>query len=118
MRQEIVGHQVDLPPIPRIARLVEWRPWNGSTSLIGHCTIAFSGGWEIREVPIFRTGDGGISAGAPSIPKLDRDRKVRIKPDGKHDYSALSFSNPEARERWQSAVVTVVDSGIDGRGGE
>src|SRR5690242_4993783 len=98
--------QIDLPAVPRIARLVEWKPWNGSASLIGHCSVAFAGGWVVHKVPVFRTKDGGLAAGTPSAAQIGT---VKTKPDGGRSYeNIISFQGPEARERWQSAVLTAL----------
>lgn len=100
-----------------VCRLIEWKPWPlENPSLIGHCAIAFAGGWVVHDVPVFRTAGGGISVGVPSIPHLDRDGRVRLKPDGKRDYAAvLTFETKAARERWQRlAIGALVDAGIRG----
>jgi hypothetical protein len=110
--------QIDLPTLPRIARLIEWRPWNGSTSLIGHCSVAFNGGWVVHRIPVFPTKDGSLAAGAPSAALIGTDGKVKIKPDGGRAYEAIiAFADAQARERWSSAVLTALaDSGISGEG--
>lgn len=99
------------------ARLVKYEPWPlPNPALIGHCAIAFAGGWTVHDIPVFRTAGGGLSAGVPSIPHLDRDGRVKLKPDGKRDYSALlGFETKAARERWQRLVLgALVDAGIGG----
>lgn len=52
IRETAVG-QIDLPTLPRIARLIEGKPWNGNSSLIGHCSIAFQRGWDVHRALIF-----------------------------------------------------------------
>jgi hypothetical protein len=91
---------------------VEWKPWPfDNPSLIGHATIAFAGGWVINAIPVFKRSDGSISAGVPSLPTLDGEGRVKLKPDGKRDYHAvISFESGEARERWQRLVLGALDA--------
>ena len=109
MRTDFVAHHA--PRAERIARLVEWKPWaygNGS-ALIGHCSVAFSGGWVVHRVPVFRTRDGGLGVGTPSIAELDAGGRIKTR-DGKCVYSAvISFEKAAARERWQSAVLAALN---------
>lgn len=102
------GHHAE-----RVCRLRGWKPWPfENPSLIGHCAIAFAGGWVVHDIPVFRTADGGLSVGVPSIPHLDRDGRVKLKPDGRRDYSvAMSFETKQARERWQRLVLGALATG-------
>ena len=60
-------------PAP-VARLVSWLPWHQrNTSLCGHATITFNAGWTIHAIPIFRSRDGGLSAGGPTRPVVGGD---------------------------------------------
>ena len=97
----------------RVCRLVEWKPWaygNGS-SLIGHATVSFAGGWTVHRIPVFRKGDGGLGVGTPSIPELDAEGRVKVR-DGKRVYaSVISFDTGAARERWQQAVLSALNVG-------
>lgn len=97
-------------PMPR---LIEWRPWVHSTnsSLAGHATVAFPGGWTIGRIPIFRAQNGDVSAGVPSIPEIDSDGRVRTRPDGSRAYSpVIAFANAAAKLRWQRAVLGALSS--------
>lgn len=118
IRETAVG-QIDLPTLPRIARLIEGKPWNGNSSLIGHCSIAFQRGWDVHRALIFKTKDGSL-AGTPSATLIGTDGKVKIRADGGRAYdNIISFQDQTARERWSSAVLTAwADGGIRGEGGQ
>jgi hypothetical protein len=52
------------PRVERVCRLVKWKPWPfPDPSLIGHCYIAFSGGWCVHRVPVFKRADGSVEGG-------------------------------------------------------
>src|SRR4051812_6000377 len=93
------------------ARLVEWKPRPASSSsLLGHATVDFTG-WLVHRVPIFRRGDGSLSAGTPSAPELDGEGRQRER-DGKRQYwPVLTFANTEAKQRWERAVLAALDAG-------
>jgi hypothetical protein len=96
------------PPRPApLCRVVEWKPWPfDNPSLIGHVDAVFSGGWRINAIPVFKRADGSLSVGVPSIPVLDSDGRVRLKPDGKKQYTALiGFEAPGAKRRWEDAIL-------------
>jgi hypothetical protein len=113
IRETAVG-QIDLPTLPRIARLIEWKPWNGNTSLIGHYSIDFEAG----RVPIFKTKAGSLSAGVPNAASIGTDGRVKIKPDGSRAYEAtVTFQGADAKERWSNAIVTALDdAGVNWEG--
>jgi hypothetical protein len=102
--------------VPRAAsqcRLLEWKPRTQPpiSKLLGHCAIAFSGGWVIIAIPIFRDDDGNLSAGVPAIPQLDAEGRVRQR-DGRRDYKpVIGFESPEARARWQRMVLAALAAG-------
>ena len=110
--------QVAVPRTERVARLIEWKPWPfENPSLIGHVTVSFAGGWEVREIPVFRRADGSLSVGAPEAAEIDRDGRVKLKADGKKSYRKLiTFANNEARERWQRIVLSALAEGGIGPG--
>jgi len=98
-------------------RLLEWKPWPfPNPSLLGHCSIAFSGGWVVSKIPVFRKADGSLSVGTPDAADVDRDGQIRKKPDGKASYHrVISFETAEARERWQRMIQTALaDAGVGG----
>jgi hypothetical protein len=100
----------------RACRIVAWKPWSQpNLSLLGHCVVAFTGGWVVHSIPVFRHGDHGLSVGVPSAAQLDADGCIKLR-DGKRQYTAvLSFETTEARERWQRLVLTALaDAGIGG----
>jgi hypothetical protein len=96
----------------RACRLVEWTPWPfDNPSLIGHCAVAFAGGWVVHAIPVFRRGDGSLSVGVPNAAQLDAEGRIKQR-DGKRDYkSILSFETSEARERWQRMVLRALAAG-------
>jgi hypothetical protein len=96
----------------RVCRLVEWKPWSQpNPSLIGHCAVAFAGGWIVHAIPVFRRADGSLSAGAPNAAQLDGEGRIKQR-DGKRDYKAiLTFETTEARDRWQSMVLGALAAG-------
>jgi hypothetical protein len=99
----------------RQCRLIEWKPWPfDNPSLIGHATVAFQGGWVVSSVPVFRTANGGLSVGTPSMPQLDAEGRVKLKPDGRRDYKpVISFETAEGRGRWQRLILAaLVDAGV------
>jgi hypothetical protein len=105
-----------LQPTDRACRLIEWKPWPfDNPSLIGHCAIAFSGGWVVHAIPAFRRADGSLSVGVPNAAQLDGDGRIKQR-DGKRDYkSILTFETTDARERWQRMVLAALaDGGITG----
>jgi hypothetical protein len=112
------SQQVAAPRTERLARLLEWRPWPfENPSLIGHCAVAFAGGWEVREIPVFRRADGSLSVGTPEAAEIDRDGRVKLKPDGKRSYRKLiTFASNEARERWRRMVLFALAEGGIGPG--
>ena len=60
------------------ARVVEWRPWPlQNSSLIGHCDVAFAGGWVVHGIPVFRRANGSLSVGVPSAAQLDAEGRGR-----------------------------------------
>jgi hypothetical protein len=65
-------------------------------------------------IPVFRRADGTLSVGVPSAPQLDREGRVKLKPDGKREYKAsVSFETPEGRDRWQRLVLgALADAGV------
>jgi hypothetical protein len=98
------------------ARVVEWRPWPfDNPSLIGHCAVAFAGGWVMHGIPMFRTKDGSLSVGVPNAAQLDAEGRIKQR-DGKRDYkSIVSFETTEGRERWQRLVLAALaDAGVGG----
>ena len=108
---------VALPPraIP-IAVLKSWTPWPGDNShLLDHAVITFSGGWTIRDIPIFRRNDGSLSVGVPTAAQLDRDGRIKTDTAGKRAYTAVvSFETAVARERWQASILAALtDAGIN-----
>ena len=98
-------------------RLIEWKPWLfKNPSLLGHCSVAFAGGWHVHRIPVFRKGDGSVGVGAPDAADVDGDGKIKLKPDGKKSYwKIITFETTEARERWQRMIQTaLVDAGVGG----
>jgi hypothetical protein len=95
------------------ARVIEWKPWPfDNPSLIGHCAVAFAGGWVVHDIPVFRTGEGGVSAGTPTMAQLDGEGRVKLKPDGKRDYkSVFSFESNDARQRWRTMIAAALAAG-------
>jgi hypothetical protein len=104
------------PPRERIARMLEWRPAAGNSSLLGKATIRFNGGWIVTGVPIFRRADGSLSAGTPDAPLVGPDGVQLVDDAGKNRYARIiSFETPESRRRWNDAVVDAVTAaGITG----
>jgi hypothetical protein len=101
----------------RACRLLEWKPWPfENPSLLGHCSIAFAGGWQVHRIRVFRKGDGSISVGARDAADVDGDGRIKLKPDGKKSYwKVITFETTEARERWQRMVQTALtDAGVGG----
>lgn len=90
----------------RSCRLIEWKPWPfDNPSLLGHCAVAFAGGWTVHQIPVFRRADGSLSAGVPNAAQLDSEGRIKQR-DGKRQYTpVLSFETAEARERWQRLVL-------------
>ena len=112
-------HQLATQRAPRrtesSCRLVEWKPWPfENPSLIGHCSIAFAGGWCVHRIPVFRKADGSLSIGTPDAADVDRDGRIKLKPDGKKSYwKVISFETTEARERWQRMILAALaDAGV------
>jgi hypothetical protein len=97
----------------RTCRLVSWAPWPfPNSSLIGHCSVAFTGGWVVHDIPVFRTAEGGISVGTPTVAQLDGEGRVKLLPSGKRDYrSVFSFENNEARQRWRNMITAALAIG-------
>jgi hypothetical protein len=99
----------------RTCRLMQWTPWPfPNPSLIGHCSIAFAGGWVVHRIPVFRKADGSLSAGTPDAADVDRDGRIKLKPDGKKSYGkVITFETNEARERWQRMIqVALAEAGV------
>jgi hypothetical protein len=93
-------------------RLVEWRPVENNSSLVGRCTISFPGGWVVSGIPIFRDRNGGLSAGTPSIPLLDASGTPLLDANSKRRYSAIvTFETKDARQRWNDAVLGALTFG-------
>ena len=104
--------QLVVPRTERSCRLVEWKPWSQpNPSLLGHCAIAFAGGWVVHSIPVFRRGDSSLSVGVPNAAQLDAEGRIKQR-DGKRDYKpVLSFETTEARERWQRMVLGALAAG-------
>ena len=99
----------------RACRLLEWKPWPfENPSLIGHCSIAFAGGWQVHRIPVFRKADGSLSVGTPDAADVDRDGRIKLKPDGKKSYGkVITFETTEARERWQRMIqAALAEAGV------
>ncbi len=74
-------------------RLIEWKPWSfENPSLLGHCSIAFAGGWVVRRISVFRKAS--LSIGAPDAADVDRDGQIREKPDDKIFIRRLEWQTP------------------------
>ena len=103
---------------PRACRLVEWRPWpfTDRSSLLGHASVAFTGGWVVHRIPIFRGDGGGLSIGVPQAADVDAEGRVKLRPDGKRSYQAiLSFEGRDPKRRWQDAIIgALLAAGIGG----
>jgi hypothetical protein len=97
----------------RACRLVQWSPVDNNPSLIGRATIAFAGGWIVSAIPIFRRGDGSLSAGVPSSAQLDADGHIKVR-DGKRQYvSVIFFETAEAKARWARMVLgALAEAGV------
>jgi hypothetical protein len=110
-----MGADVQLAPTrpERACRLVEWKSWPfDNPSLLGHCSIAFAGGWVVHEIPVFRSGEGGISVGTPTMAQLDGEGRIKLRQDGRRDYRAvLTFETSEGRQRWRSMIATALAAG-------
>ena len=108
------GQEIAPSRSERLARLTDWRPVADNASLAGRATIAFSGGWIVAFIPIFRRADGGLSAGAPSMPILAADGTHQRDEHGKRRYApVISFADRDARERWDQTVLGALrDGGI------
>jgi hypothetical protein len=99
----------------RPCRLVEWKPWPFENAfLIGHCSVAFAGGWQVHRIPVFRKADGSISVGTPEAADLDRDGRIKLKPDGKKSYGKIiTFETGEAKARWDRMVLgALAEAGV------
>jgi hypothetical protein len=96
----------------RACRLIEWRPWaQPNNSLLGHCAVAFAGGWVVHAIPVFRRADGSLSVGVPNAAQLDTEGRIKQR-DGKRDYkNILTFETTEARERWRHLVLGALAAG-------
>src|SRR5215469_16141130 len=103
---------ITLQRTERACRLAEWEPWSQpNPSLLGHCSVAFAGGWVVHDIPVFRTAEGGISVGTPTMAQLDGEGRVKLR-DGKRDYkSVFSFENNEARQRWRNMITAALAAG-------
>jgi hypothetical protein len=99
---------------PRVCVLREWKPNTNPGSLAGKATVAFTGGWIVSNIPVFRRGDGSLSAGAPDMPLVGPDGAQRVGEDGKRRYTqVISFETPAARTRWNDAIVRALsDAGV------
>jgi hypothetical protein len=106
------------PSAERVCRLVQWTPWPfPNPSLLGHCSIAFAGGWVVHQIPVFRSKDG-LGVGVPNAAQIDADGRIKLR-DGKKQYTAmLSFETTEGRERWRRMVLGALAVGGIGEGGE
>jgi hypothetical protein len=96
----------------RACRLVAWKPWPfPNNSLIGHCAVAFAGGWVVHDIPVFRRADDTLSVGVPNTAQLDGEGRIKLK-DGKRQYtSVLSFETAEGRARWKRLVLGALAAG-------
>jgi hypothetical protein len=97
----------------RTCRLVQWIPWPfPNPSLLGHCAIAFAGGWVVHQIPVFRSKDG-LSVGVPNAAQIDSDGRIKLR-DGKKQYtSVLTFETAEAKARWGRMVLgALAEAGV------
>jgi hypothetical protein len=96
-----------------VAKLLRWAPLTDNPSaLIGRANIGFAGGWQINNIPIFRTRDGRLSAGTPSTPLLTSDGVHMRDADNKKRYLPIvSFETNEARGRWNTTIITALREG-------
>jgi hypothetical protein len=96
----------------RPCRLVSWTPWPfPNSSLVGHCAVAFAGGWIVHQIPVFRRTDGNLSVGVPNAAQLGAEGRIKQR-DGKRDYKPiLTFETAEGRERWQRLVTGALATG-------
>jgi hypothetical protein len=94
------------PTITGTARLVDYRPTDGTSALAARCSVAFPGGWIVSQIPIFRRTDGSLSAGVPSLPILAADGSHARDADGKKRYAPIiTFADAAARDRWNNAII-------------
>jgi hypothetical protein len=100
-----VSHVATVRPAGAGGRLIGCRPWpHPNASLRGHCDIDF-GGWVVCEIPIFRRGDGSISAGSPSAAKVDAEGRQRVLPNCKRDWWSVIKFEGDGRQRWERAIL-------------
>lgn len=91
------------------ARLVEYKPWPyQNPSLIGHATVDFSG-WLVHRIPIFRRGDGTLSAGGPNAAEVDREGQQKEHAGKRQWWKVVTFEG-DGSERWNRAVLGALDA--------
>jgi hypothetical protein len=111
---ELVERRATGPrPGSSACRLVRWQPAvNNSSALLGWVTVAFPGGWQVHSIPVFRTRDGGVSAGTPSVPIMGPDGAQLRGEDGRKRYAqVITFETSEAKARWSVAVCGALNEG-------
>ena len=98
-----------------VARLVSWVPWSlPNAHLIGHAAVAFNSGWVINSIPIFKRGDGSLSAGSPSMPVVDAAGRQKVDAVGKKQYLAVITFEGAGRELWSRTIIAaLLAAGID-----
>jgi len=109
-RQPIVPRRIESS-----CRLIELKPWPfENPSLLGHCSIAFAGGWQVHRIPVFRKADGSLSVGTPDAADVDRDGHIKLKPDGKKSYGkVVTFETTTAKARWSRMVLgALAEAGV------
>jgi hypothetical protein len=111
---ELVERRATGPrPGSSACRLVRWEPAvNNSSALLGWVTVAFPGGWTVHAIPVFRTRDGGLSAGAPSSPILAADGAQLRGEDGRKRYAQIiTFETAEAKAGWSATICAALAEG-------
>lgn len=100
---------------PPVCRLLSWTPWTRPNEfLLGHASVAFSGGWQVHHVPVFRTKTGETTVGTPSAADIGADGRIRVDGGGKRVYRpVITFEGAAGRERWSAAILrALADAGI------
>jgi len=89
------------PRDDRPCRLIDWKPWPfENPSLIGHCSVAFAGGWVVHQIRSCAARMAWASA-CRTPRKIDSEGRIKVR-DGKKQYtSVLTFETAEGRERWR-----------------
>ncbi len=95
-------------PAPRQMRLISFKPI-GKSGLAGLASVELGIGLRMHDLPVFAGGQNGPWVALPRRPALDRERRQRIRADGKPAFEPVAeWRDRETSDRFSAAVIELI----------